>query len=178
MDDFELPEGFDEAPAGGVSDMDFASSDNVDTGMDAFGDAEAEEVEPVAPIYVEPQGMDAMPSIENDALNDYNKKWQADIDSKAAKEIALVESTKTAAADELANWRKQRDVTLKARRENNRTEESVVKDSLNVNEEEKAAWGRVLKLVDVATADAADKADTMRMHSLFIQLKNDPIASK
>jgi hypothetical protein len=166
MDDFELPEGFDE-PAG---DAPAVMDNNYD---DAFD--EAEDV-PIVPVYVEPTGMDAMSEIVEDSqLTSFNKKWQADIDAKATEEVKLASKLKSDAEEALSNWRKERDLRLKAKAESNRSEESVITEGLVVDKDQKAGWDRVLKLVDVTATDAQGKSDTSKMHTLFIQLKNEPI---
>jgi len=60
----------------------------------------------------------------------------------------------------------------------NRQEEAVVKSGLAADCEDKAAWARVLKLVNTADATVAGKADLARMQKILIQLKNDPIKAK
>lgn len=89
--------------------------------------------------------------------------------------MALSKSQEATAAADLENWNTERDMRLQKKKENNRSEESVVIDTLAADASDKAAWGRVLKMVAASETPVAGKSDTQRMHSLFIQLKNEPV---
>ena len=89
-------------------------------------------------------------------------------------EMEAESSRKQKAAEELANWTKQKEVKLQAKKDSNRSEEAVVVESVVAGIEGGHPWERVMKLID-ANAEAAEsgKADVSRMRKLFIQLKND-----
>lgn len=86
------------------------------------------------------------------------------------------------AAEELGEWQKQRDVKINAKKENNRTEETVVLEGVNSGIESGAPWERVMKLIDCsAETIECGKSDVGRMKNLFIQLKNEkpaPVAAE
>ena len=85
---------------------------------------------------------------------------------------------KASAASDLANWNQQREIRMKAKKDNNRESESVVLDTIkNETESGLNSWDRVTKLVDISAEVSADsgKADTGRMKKLFIQIKNEPL---
>lgn len=108
-----------------------------------------------------------------DALTVFNREWQLKLEEKKAKEVTEEEAIKSKATEDMANWHKQRDTKLTAKKETNRTEEAVVMEGLASDIEGAAPWDRVMKLID-ANTDASDaKADVSRMKKLFIQLKND-----
>jgi len=113
---------------------------------------------------------------ESDALTEFNRTWNIKLASMREKEAEMESQVRAKAAEDLANWNKQREVRLNAKKESNRTEEQVLIESLE-SESDPACntWERVLKLVD-ATAESSDskKADMSRMRKLLFQLKNDP----
>ena len=78
------------------------------------------------------------------------------------------------ATEELAEWQQQRDIKMNAKKENNRTEEAVVLETVNCGIESGAPWERVMKLID-SSAETIEggKSDVSRMKNLFIQLKNE-----
>jgi hypothetical protein len=66
---------------------------------------------------------------------------------------------------------------LKAKKEQNRSEEQVFLETLEVDADGGNTWERVTKLIDANAGDSgdSDKADTARMRKLFIQLKSEPL---
>jgi hypothetical protein len=84
------------------------------------------------------------------------------------------------AQKDLNEWHKQRSDRLSKKKDINRSAETVVKQGLAADCKDKAAWGRVLKLVDAADAAAASagKSDIARMQNILIQLKNEPLKAK
>jgi uncharacterized protein (UPF0548 family) len=108
-----------------------------------------------------------------DALTVFNREWQAKLEEKKAAEVTAEATVKEKAAEELANWHKQRETKLTAKKETNRSEEAVVVEGLAADIEGAAPWERVMKLIDTNTEASDAKADVSRMKKLFIQLKND-----
>jgi len=114
------------------------------------------------------------------ALDDFNKKWQEQINTKADAELKLAKDQLSTAQKDLNEWHKQRSDRLSKKKDINRSAETVVKQGLAADCKDKAAWGRVLKLVDAADAAAASagKSDIARMQKILIQLKNEPLKAK
>lgn len=97
--------------------------------------------------------------------------------AKELQEKAEISKQQEEAAKELEQWNAQRDITLKARRESNRAAEQLTKDKIDAEAHpDKNAFERVLSMVE--PKEAAGGTEVTRMHSLFIQLKNDPLTSK
>lgn len=96
---------------------------------------------------------------------------------KRAQEVEHEKTVKVQATEELANWKQQREIRLKARKEKNRSEEQVLLETLESEADGSNTWDRVTKLIDANQGDAApaDKADVGRMRKLFIQLKGEPL---
>lgn len=86
-------------------------------------------------------------------------------------------TVRAAAAEDMAKWTQQREIRLKAKKEMNRSEEQVLLETLQSEADPSGnTWDRITKLIpSEAEAPDSKKADTKKMRSLFIQLKNDPI---
>lgn len=108
----------------------------------------------------------------------------AKLEAKRAEEYEAEKVTKAKAADELANWNKQREIRLSSKKDSNRQEEQVLLETLESEVDAPNTWDRVTKLIDTNQPEAptekgaeSTKVDTGRMKKLFIQLKNEPITS-
>jgi hypothetical protein len=73
---------------------------------------------------------------------------------------------------DLSDWNNQRNIRLNKKKENNRTSQAVVIETLASEQSDKAAWARVLKMININDSPAAGKADVSRMSKIFIQLKS------
>jgi hypothetical protein len=124
--------------------------------------------------------LDAMPSDPtdmNNALTDFNAKWEKELATKEQEEKAEIAKQEKEANKELEQWNAQRDIKLKAKKESNRSAEGLTKEKIEAEAHpEKNPWERVLSMVDAK--DQVGGTEVTRMHSLFIQLKNDPLTSK
>ena len=106
----------------------------------------------------------------------FTRAWNIKLDAKRATEAEAERSAKSKAADDLANWTAQRDIRLSAKKDQNRSEEQVLLETLESEVEAANTWDRVTKLIDAsAEVGESDKADVARMRKLFIQLKNEPL---
>lgn len=97
--------------------------------------------------------------------------------TKEQEEKAEIAKQEKEANKELEQWNAQRDIKLKAKKESNRSAEGLTKEKIEAEAHpEKNPWERVLSMVDAK--DQVGGTEVTRMHSLFIQLKNDPLTSK
>mmetsp|Transcript_24835 Transcript_24835/g.22550 ORF Transcript_24835/g.22550 Transcript_24835/m.22550 type:complete len:154 (+) Transcript_24835:40-501(+) len=122
-------------------------------------------VPPIIPDPIEPE----------DALSIFQKKFAAKLEERRLNEAEIEKTTRAKAHDDLQNWTAQRDVRLNAKKESNRSEEQVLLESIQSEEEVGNAWERVTKLIDISAEADTKKSDVSRMKKLLIQLKNEPI---
>lgn len=93
-------------------------------------------------------------------------------------EFEKEQAVRKLADEEKSNWVSQRDMKMKSKMENNRSEEVLFKEQLQSEAENLKTWERVSKLIDAGEGvDMKEGYDTSRMHKLFIQLKNEPLES-
>lgn len=102
-------------------------------------------------------------------------EWNKKLEAKRAAEYELQKKVRSDADEELKTWNTQRDMRLKAKVENNRTEEQVLVEQTKSEAESMKTWDRVTKLIAADEGVEAKGADTTRMRKLFIQLKNEPL---
>ena len=105
------------------------------------------------------------------------KEWGKKLDAKRAAEYEHEKNTRTKAAEDLGNWKQQRDIRLTAKKDKNRSEEQVLLETLESEVEVLKVWERVTKLIDSNEVVPSELkgSDTSRMRKLFIQLKNEPL---
>ena len=104
------------------------------------------------------------------------REWNVKLEQKRQLEIEKEQAVRKAAEEEKSEWVNQRENRLKAKQENNRSEEELFKEQLQSEVENLKIWERVAKLIDAGEGvDMKEGYDTSRMHKLFIQLKNEPL---
>ena len=108
----------------------------------------------------------------------FNAEWAVTLSKKADEEMEVKSQMMTEAKTELDNWTKQQEIRVTTKKETNRTEEKrQVEQTQAAANPENNPWERVISLVDPHVDGSASKdTDTSRMHKLFIQLKNEPMA--
>jgi hypothetical protein len=107
----------------------------------------------------------------------FNAEWKIKLEEKRHFEFEEEKKARAKASEELSNLSAQREIKLNAKKDKNRTEESIYKEAINNDIASSHLWDRVTKLIDAAGGETADarKADIGRMRKLFIQLKSEPI---
>lgn len=105
----------------------------------------------------------------------FNKEWNLKLEQKRQAEFEQEKAVRAASEEDKANWEAQREAKLKAKKDSNRTEESVLKEQLSSEADNLKTWERVSKLIDNGEAVDNKGSDTARMRKLFIQLKNEPL---
>mmetsp|Transcript_31271 Transcript_31271/g.34160 ORF Transcript_31271/g.34160 Transcript_31271/m.34160 type:complete len:169 (+) Transcript_31271:81-587(+) len=115
--------------------------------------------------------------VQEDALTKFLKEWGRKLDAKREAEYDHEKATRQKAADDLSNWKQQREIRLTAKKDSNRSEEQVLLETLESETEVLKVWERVMKLIDSNEVVASELkgSDTTRMRKLFIQLKNEPL---
>lgn len=115
--------------------------------------------------------------ISNWSDRKFLKEWGKKLDAKRESEFQHEKSTRQKAADDLANWKQQREIRLTAKKDSNRSEEQVLLEQLESEAEVLKVWERVTKLIDnnEVVPSELKGSDTTRMRKLFIQLKNEPL---
>jgi hypothetical protein len=108
-----------------------------------------------------------------DLYSKFTKEWGKKLDDKRASEFEHEKASRAKAAEDLANWKTQREIRLTAKKEKNRNEEEVLVETLGTQVEIAKTWDRVTKLID-ANEDQKG-SDVSRMRKLFIHLKNEPL---
>jgi hypothetical protein len=111
------------------------------------------------------------------SLRAFNREWNQKLETKRQQEEKAEEESKASAAQDIENWKNQRDVRLNAKKEVNRSEEQVLLEQQESDLDAGNVWDRVTKLIEssVDQPDDPNKADVSRMRKLFIQLKNEPL---
>ena len=110
----------------------------------------------------------------------FNAEWSKSLNAKADEETAMKTKMMQEAKAELDNWKKQQEIRVTTKKDTNRAEEKrQVEQTEAAADPSRNPWERVITLVDPHVDGSASKdTDTSRMHKLFIQLKNDPVATK
>jgi hypothetical protein len=108
----------------------------------------------------------------------FNAAWKLKLEEKRLHEVDVEKAAKATAAEELAEFSTQRTTKFAAKKDSNRSTESVFIETIESDLASTNIWDRVTKLIDAASGESADseKADVNRMRKLFIQLKNEPIS--
>ena len=108
----------------------------------------------------------------------FTREWNIKLEQKRQLEFEKEQAVRKLADEEKSKWVSQRDMKMKSKMENNRSEEVLFKEQLQSEAENLKTWERVSKLIDAGEGvDMKEGYDTSRMHKLFIQLKNEPLES-
>eukprot|EP00968_Pinguiococcus_pyrenoidosus_P011620 scaffold952_cov249-Pinguiococcus_pyrenoidosus.AAC.10 len=110
---------------------------------------------------------------ERTALDDFMEKWEQELAEKRAVEESKRQEAVAAAAKALDEHKKQADIARQKRYETNRNSEQVKLEQLE-SEGTGNPWDRVVGLIDVTSQDSS-VANTSRMKSVIIQVKNKPL---
>ena len=104
----------------------------------------------------------------------FTREWNMQFRERCeAKDKAAMDKKKeilSAAAEELNNWKEERNKKLAAKKEMNREEEAKVLESAKADMECANPWERVVKLVDMKSEGEHDMS---RMKQVMIRMKND-----
>eukprot|EP00931_Biecheleriopsis_adriatica_P093370 TRINITY_DN67115_c0_g1_i1.p3 TRINITY_DN67115_c0_g1~~TRINITY_DN67115_c0_g1_i1.p3 ORF type:complete len:148 (-),score=50.01 TRINITY_DN67115_c0_g1_i1:90-533(-) len=135
-----------------------------------------------APAEANPfAGMSADPSggvsPDSNALREWERKHESDLEETARKEAANKEERRKAAAAELQKWNDERSESDKKRMTTNRADEKQAEAAkAEAMKPDANPWERVADLIDTSAKTAESGSDVSRMRNLLIQLKSSPVA--
>eukprot|EP00617_Octactis_speculum_P024708 CAMPEP_0185765330 /NCGR_PEP_ID=MMETSP1174-20130828/28806_1 /TAXON_ID=35687 /ORGANISM="Dictyocha speculum, Strain CCMP1381" /LENGTH=128 /DNA_ID=CAMNT_0028448393 /DNA_START=71 /DNA_END=457 /DNA_ORIENTATION=- len=112
-------------------------------------------------------------TFDNSKLEEFNAKWDLDLQEKDDKEKLEKETMEAKARQEHADWNAERELKRDGRSTANREEEQVLCEQIEGEIESENPWERVFKLVDLQKEHTDGRSDVNRMKGIFRKMKNE-----